>query len=141
MGNDTKKTKKPEMSDEDSDALKDSTSIPYNDARLEKSRIYHTVSKWQKASVKLTQAKIDLENLLDEFDEHERKDERYTELFQSVEFMLNNVKEHYKPEHSKRRIPAWLTIKNSLITLIVAIIATVANNLENIVQFLHHFFK
>jgi hypothetical protein len=140
MGND-KKTRKSEMPD-DEDALADSTSIPYNDPRLEKSRIYHTVSKWQKASVKLTQAKIDLENLLEEFDEHERKDERYSELFNTVEFMLNNIKEHYKPPAAKvRHLPAWLSIKNALITLIVAIIATVANNLENIFTFIHHFFK
>lgn len=148
MGNDKKK--KPEMTNDDSDAFKDSTNIPYDDPKLEKSRIYHTVSKWQRASVRLTQAKIDLENLLESFDEYERKDERYAELFQTVEFMLNNIKEHYKPHVKEKEteekkehkfVPEWVNFKNALITLAVTIIVTFTNNFEAIIQYILHLFK
>jgi hypothetical protein len=111
------------------------------DPRDARTKIYNAVSKWQKASVQLTQVKIDLENLLDkEFDEHEKKDERYAQLFESVQFIFKNIEEHYTPI-KESRIPTWINFKNALITASITVIVTIANNLEPITQFIVNFFK
>jgi hypothetical protein len=111
------------------------------DSSLQKAQMFRAVSKWQKASVKLTQVKIDLENLLEAFDVNERKDERYQELVNTVEFMFNNIKDHYDPKASKKTLPDWVSLKNALIGLGAAIIILVANNLEKISTFIYNIFK
>lgn len=108
-----------------------------NTPGVEKNKIY-TISKWQKASVRLTQIKFDLENLLDkEFDEFDRKDERYEQIFESMEIMFKNICQHHRP----KRMTDWVSVKNALIALGVAAIATIASNFESICLFIMNLFK
>jgi hypothetical protein len=111
------------------------------DSSVQKAQMFRAVSKWQKASVRLTQVKIDLENLLEAFDVNERRDERYQELVNTVEFMFNNIKDHYDPQEKKKTLPDWMSVKNALIGLGAAVIILIGNNLEKITTFIYNIFK
>ena len=56
-------------------------------------------SKWQDASAKLTQIRVDLDKILgDGFSEEEKQSERYRQLFESVQLMFKHVEEYYGTE-------------------------------------------
>jgi hypothetical protein len=56
-----------------------------------------------------------------------------------MEFIFKNISEHYKPQ--TRKLPAWVNIRNGLITVAVAALATLANNFESVWTFISTFFK
>lgn len=95
------------------------------------------ISKWQNASVKLTQLRIELENTLNSFDEHERKDERYDQVYESVQLIFKHIDAHYNPtKHHSRTKRMALNWKTWIAAAGIGAIAFIADNFAGFLELL-----
>jgi hypothetical protein len=92
------------------------------------------MSKWQRASVKLTNIRVDLDNLLEEFTPEEKKTEQYRQLFDSIQLIFKHTAEYYHPP--KKQILKLINIKTLLITGLASTLLTLSDNLGAIIKYL-----
>ena len=59
------------------------------------------ISKWQKASVDITNLKFKLGNILDGFTQEERESKKYEELLETVNVLFDHILGQYKDKINK----------------------------------------
>lgn len=78
-------------------------------------------SKWQKASAQITNLKWEIEHVLAEFTEEEKQSEKYTQLLETLDLLIDHILHKYKEsalielqkenEELKKKSSTWMSWK------------------------------